>query len=68
MPARRRPKKPKPNSDQPMKSCSPWKARELFVDGRGITGLFGSMVGKLSSLERIDREGDPFCLLFLFAT
>ncbi|GJV37088.1 hypothetical protein Tco_1409565 [Tanacetum coccineum] len=26
------------------------------VDGRGITGLFGSMVGKLSSLERIDRQ------------
>ena len=40
---------------------------ERAVDGRGITGLFGSMVGKLSSLERIDREGDPFCLLFLFA-
>lgn len=65
---RRIPKKPKPNSDPPMKSSSPWKARELFVDGRGITRLFGSMVRKLSSLERIDREGDPFCLLFLFAT
>ncbi|GJW87996.1 hypothetical protein Tco_0163336 [Tanacetum coccineum] len=26
------------------------------VDGRGITGLFGSMVGKLSSLERIDQQ------------
>lgn len=62
---RRRPKKPKPNSDQPMKN--PVES-ERAVDGRGITGLFGSMVGKLSSLERIDREGDPFCLLFLFAT
>nr|GEW89447.1 hypothetical protein CTI12_AA035400, chloroplastic [Tanacetum cinerariifolium] len=29
---------------------------EGAVDGRGITGLFGSMVGKLSSLERIDRQ------------
>lgn len=30
----------------------------------------GCSVGKLSSLEleRIDREGAPFCLLFLFAT
>ncbi|GJZ59748.1 hypothetical protein Tco_0615564 [Tanacetum coccineum] len=32
----------------------PWKRGA--VDGRGITGLFGSMVGKLSSLERIDRQ------------
>ncbi|KAK4839714.1 hypothetical protein QYF36_024283 [Acer negundo] len=32
MPARRRPKKPKPNSDQPMKSSSPWKARELLME------------------------------------
>lgn len=30
---------------------------ERAVDGRGIAGLFGSMVGKLSSLERIDQEG-----------
>ncbi|KAK8610009.1 hypothetical protein V6N13_026553 [Hibiscus sabdariffa] len=29
---------------------------EGAVDGRGITGLFGSMVGKLSSLERIDQQ------------
>jgi hypothetical protein len=64
MPARRRPKKPKPNSDQPMKSSSPWKARELLMEEESP----GCSVGKLSSLERIDREGDPFCLLFLFAT
>ncbi|GJW00443.1 hypothetical protein Tco_1555694 [Tanacetum coccineum] len=29
---------------------------EGAVDGRGITGLFGSMVGKPSSFERIDRQ------------
>nr|GFC28519.1 hypothetical protein [Tanacetum cinerariifolium] len=29
---------------------------EGAVNGRGIIGLFGSMVGKLSSLERIDRQ------------
>nr|GEW61797.1 retrovirus-related Pol polyprotein from transposon TNT 1-94 [Tanacetum cinerariifolium] len=29
---------------------------EGAVDGRGITRLFGSMVRKLSSLERIDRQ------------
>nr|GFC01843.1 hypothetical protein [Tanacetum cinerariifolium] len=29
---------------------------EGAVDRRGITGLFGSMVGKLSSLKRIDRQ------------
>lgn len=32
MPARKRPKKPKSNSDQPMKSSSPWKARELLME------------------------------------
>ncbi|KAH7566239.1 hypothetical protein JRO89_XS08G0123200 [Xanthoceras sorbifolium] len=32
MPARRRPKKHKPNSDQPMKSSFPWKARELLME------------------------------------
>ncbi|KAK8999908.1 hypothetical protein V6N11_082046 [Hibiscus sabdariffa] len=33
----------------------PVKSEEA-IDGRGITGLFGSMFGKLSSLERIDRQ------------
>ena len=40
-----------------MKRSSLWKARELFVDGR-VTELFDSMVGKQSSLERIDQEGN----------
>nr|GEY56485.1 cytochrome c biogenesis FN, mitochondrial [Tanacetum cinerariifolium] len=37
------------------KCCFPVESKGA-VDGRGITGLFGSMVGKLSSLERIDRQ------------
>ena len=39
-----------------MWSVSPWKGRELLIDGRGITGFFGSMVGKLSDWQRIDRQ------------
>ena len=49
MPARKRPIKPKPNSDQPMKSSSPWKAREQLLEEESP----GSMVGKLSSLESV---------------
>nr|GEW36019.1 cytochrome c biogenesis FN, mitochondrial [Tanacetum cinerariifolium] len=37
------------------KCCFPVESKGA-VDGRGITGLFGSMVGKLSSLEGIDRQ------------